>query len=110
LESLKSILEDKIRNQFANDSIDEKPTKKRISEIKGQMEIAEEQLVLNKNSKEQFGKYHNKYADEVRELEAALQQYKKMSSNLEKTVAKVLKSLKKYIRIGLQQITMINKY
>jgi site-specific DNA recombinase len=91
LQSLKSILEDKLRNQFANDSIDERPTKKRIGEIKGQMEIAEEQLVLNKISKEQFDKYHNKYADEIRELEAELLQSKKMSSNLEKAVAKSFK-------------------
>ena len=59
------------------------------------METVEEQLVLNKISKEQFDKYNNKYADEVRELEAELLQSKKMSSNLEKAVTKSFKIAEK---------------
>ena len=91
VQSLKCILENKLRTQFANDAIDEKPNKKRISEIKSQMETIEEQLVLNKITKEQFDKYYNKYSDEIRGLETELEQSKKMSSNLEKAIEKSLK-------------------
>ena len=49
--ALKHILENKLKQHFANNSIDEKLNKKRITEIKNKIEVAEEQLVLNKITK-----------------------------------------------------------
>lgn len=90
IQILKSILEDKLKNIIVENIVDEKPIKKRISEVRNQIETVEEQMVLGKITKEQYDKYYTKYINEVRELEIELHHSSKMSSNLNKALEKSL--------------------
>ncbi len=89
--ALKEILENKLKQYFANTVVDEKLNKKRITEIKNKIETAEEQLVLNKITKEQYEKFYKKYTEEINQIEQESYKHQKTSSNLEKVVEKGLK-------------------
>ena len=88
---LKNILATKLKQHFTNTIANEKLNKKRISALQSQIDTVEEQLVLNKITKEQFDKYHKKYADDINQLQKETEQQQKVSANLEKAIEKGLK-------------------
>ena len=81
---LKNILATKLKQHFTNTIANENLNKKRISALQNQIDTVEEQLVLNKITKEQFDKYHKKYADDINQLQKETEQQQKVSANLEK--------------------------
>ena len=64
--------------------------KKRISEIRSQLESIEEKFVLGKLNEDLYQKYMEKYTGEIKELERELSKSSMESSNLEKAVEKGL--------------------
>jgi site-specific DNA recombinase len=64
--------------------------KKRISEIRSQLESIEEKFVLGKLNEDLYQKYMEKNTGEIKELEHELSKSSTESSNLEKAVEKGL--------------------
>ena len=88
---LKNILLDKLKGRFADDQTNEKNSRKRVTEIKGQLEKVEERFVLGEISKEQYEKFSTLYSAQIKSIEQELDQSGKISSNLELAVEKGLK-------------------
>ncbi len=87
---LADILYKKLSAQLESKKVDETTNKKRISELKKQIELLEERFVLNEISGEQFGKFSKKYQSEIDILNQEISQQGNMSSNLKKSVEKGL--------------------
>lgn len=89
-ERLRKILTEKLKVHFADAEASEKNSRKRISELKGQLEKVEERFVLGEISKEQYMKFSSLYEQQIKNIELEIGQFEKISSNLEKAVEKGL--------------------
>ena len=89
-ERLRKILTEKLKVHFADAEASEKNNRKRISELKGQLEKVEERFVLGEISKEQYMKFSSLYEQQIKNIELEMGQFEKISSNLEKAVEKGL--------------------
>lgn len=90
-EKLAQLLIEKMKSRFVDDEENEKTVRKRISEIKGQLQKIEERFVLGEITSEQYQKYSGLYGKQVEDLQQEVVEVGKISSNLEKAVAKGLK-------------------
>ncbi len=70
--------------------MDETDNKKRISELNRQIELLEERFVLKKITAELFAKFSQKYQFEIDKLNLEIFKHINISSNLKKSVKKVL--------------------
>jgi len=70
--------------------VDETDNKKRISELNRQIELLEERFVLKKITAELFAKFSQKYQFEIDKLNLEIFKHINISSNLKKSVKKVL--------------------
>ena len=64
-DKLNNILYTKLSNLLESKQVDETANRKRISELKKQIELLEERFVLNEITVEQFGKFSKKYQSEI---------------------------------------------
>ena len=71
--------------------MDETANRKRISELKKQIELLEERFVLNEITSDQYGKFSKKYQSEIDQLDQEISQQSNICSNLKKSVEKGLK-------------------
>lgn len=71
--------------------MDQKANKKRITELKNQVELLEERFVLKEITTEQFAKFSKKYNEEIHKIEGENNQHGNLSSNLKKAIEKSLK-------------------
>lgn len=88
---LRKILLDKLKSKFSDDQANEKNFRKKIAEVKGQLEKVEERFVLGEITKEQHVKYSSLYGKQIEAIEQEIDQSGKISSNLELAVEKGLK-------------------
>ena len=84
------ILHKKLTAQLENNKVDETDNKKRISELNRQIELLEERFVLKKITAELFAKFSQKYQSEIDKLNLEIFKHINISSNLKKSVKKVL--------------------
>ena len=84
------ILHKKLTAQLENNKVDETANKKRISELNRQIELLEERFVLKKITAELFAKFSQKYQSEIDKLNLEIFKHINISSNLKKSVKKVL--------------------
>ena len=84
------ILHKKLTAQLENNKVDETDNKKRISELNRQIELLEERFVLKKITAELFAKFSQKYQFEIDKLNQEIFKHINISSNLKKSVKKVL--------------------
>ena len=85
------VLQKKLAAQLENKQVDVTANKKRISELKKQIELLEERFVLNEITAEQFAKFSKKYQSDIDTLNQEISQQGNISSNLNKAVEKGLK-------------------
>ena len=90
-DKLNNILYTKLSNLLESKQVDETANRKRISELKKQIELLEERFVLNEITVEQFGKFSKKYQSEIDRLALEINQQGNISSNLKSSVEKGLK-------------------
>jgi len=102
---LKNILLDKLKHRFSDDQANEKNSRKRITEIKSQLEKVEERFVLGEISKEQYEKFSALYSGQIKSIEQEIDQSGKISSNLELAVEKGLKYAQ-----NLRQLWVLSDY
>ena len=88
---LAEILYQKLSSHLKSKKVDETANRKRIAELKKQVELLEERFVLNEITGEQFGKFSKKYQSEIDQLDQEINQMGNISSNLKKSVEKGLK-------------------
>ena len=100
-EKLKTKLKVKFADYFDVSQDDVSVNKKRISELKNNLNLLEERYVLNKISKEQYDKFSTKYATEIDKLSQETRNLSQMSSNLENTIEKALEIAEKASQMWL---------
>ena len=88
---LKQILDTKLTKLLCNNQVDEKANKKRIAELKNQIDLLEERFVLKEITGEQYAKFSKKYHHEIDIIAKENDQHGNLSSNLNKAIEKSLK-------------------
>ena len=88
---LREKLTEKLRARLASEVVDEKNLRKRVSEIRNQLEKVEERFVIGEISREQYLKYSSLYGQQIEKIEQEISQHDKLSSNLEKAIEKGLR-------------------
>jgi site-specific DNA recombinase len=87
---LQKAIEKKLKEKLSAVLEDNIQLKKRITELRNQIELLEEKFVLSKISEELYRKFETKYKNELGELESKLASSLFDSSNLSKAVEKGL--------------------
>ena len=88
---LQEMLDTKLSKILDTTQVDEKANKKRITELRNQIERLEERFVLNEITAEQFSKFSKKFQDESNTIEQESKQNENLGSNLKKAIEKGLK-------------------
>ena len=105
-EKIAEKIEEKILHHFGDKQVNEVENKKRISELRNNIDILEERYVLNEITLEQFEKFKKKYSTEMDRLILEMEQFGKISSNLKIAVNKSLNLAENMQQLGLHRIFM----